>query len=254
MSGHSKWSTIKRQKGAADIKRGQVFTKLSRAISVAVRESGGIADPESNFKLRLAIEKARTANMPKDNIQRAIDRGAGKDKSGVEIETLILEGYGPEQTAFVIECLTDNKLRTQQLVRSFFERHNGSLGKSGSVAYLFEQKGLIVVAKTGDDYDKMMEIAIDCGADDLKEEEDAFEVYSKYNDLRQVKECLAGKDLKIKEAEIVFAPKTVVRLVDNDKIDKVIKFTEGLEELDDVQRVFGNFDIQARNDAKPYAK
>ena len=242
MSGHSKWSTIKRQKGINDQKRGQLFTKLGKIITIAVKDSGGIAEPEKNFKLRLAIEKAKQANMPKDNIERALRRAQGK--LGDEgLEEVLYEGYGPFKTAVIVEAATDNKKRISQELKSVFERGGGSLAATGSVVYLFERKGLIVVAKNDLSGDQVLEKALDAGAEDLEEIEDGFEIYTQNQKLHQVKEKLINAGLKIIECELSFCPKSAVTITEKDKAEKVLKLMDSLENLDDVQKVYANFGI-----------
>ena len=245
MSGHSKWSTIKRQKGINDQKRGQLFTKLGKAITIAVKDSGGIVDPEKNFKLRLAIEKAREANMPKDNIKRALLRQLaekGKQADG-GFEEVIYEGYGPYGVAIIVEVVTDNKKRSSQELKSVFERGGGRLATTGSVAYLFERKGVIVIAKKGLTEDKVLEKALEAEAEDLEEIEDGFEIYTQNQKLHQVKEKLATAGLKITECELSFRPKSVVTITEKDKVKKILKLMSSLEDLDDVQKVYANFDV-----------
>jgi len=242
MSGHSKWSTIKRQKGVNDQRRGQLFTKLAKAITIAVKAGGGITDPEDNFRLRLAIEKAREANMPKENVERAIDRAGGK-LSGSELETILYEGYGPFGIAIIVEVATDNKKRTAQEIKRVFDRGGGDLGTSGSVSYLFERKGLVVVSKNGLSEDQVLEKALEAGAEDLEETEDGFEIYTEDRQLHQVKEKLKSAGLKITDSELTFRPKSVVSVSEKEKAEKILKLMEALENLDDVQKVFANFDI-----------
>lgn len=242
MSGHSKWSTIKRQKGAADAKRGQLFTKLGREISVAAREGGG--DPESNFKLRLMIDKAKGANMPKENIERAIKRGTGELK-GSEAEVEInYEGYGPNGVAILVQVLTDNRNRAAAEVRRTFTRGGGSLGETGCVAWLFEPKGyLAVTVRDGDDPDDIAMTAIDAGADDVVPSEDLVEVYTKVEDFQWVREALDKRGLEIADEEPIWmVPKTMVDLGEKDTV-QTMHLIDALEELDDVTRVFSNLNI-----------
>src|SRR3989338_6327686 len=191
MSGHSKWSTIKSQKGAADIKRGNLFTKLSNAIVVAVRQSGGIADPESNFKLRLAQDRARAANMPKENIQRAIDRA--KSASGKMVEELLYEGFGPGGVAMMVEAVTDNKQRTVSEIKNVFEKNGGSLGNPGSVSYLFKKKGIVVVSKNGASSDELLSKGIEAGVEDMEEEFERVIYYIDPQNFSQAKTTLEGE-------------------------------------------------------------
>lgn len=238
MSGHSKWSTIKRQKGTTDARRGNVFTKLSNVIAIAVREGGG-GDPDSNFKLRLAIEKAREANMPKDNITRSIDRGLGKGDDAA-LGTAVFEGFGPGGVAIVVEAITDNSTRTANELRSIFEKHGGTLGGPGSVAYLFQRVGEIEINKTST-FDEVFEKAVEAGAEDVEENPETFSVFTKAEDLHRVKESLAVLGLSILEAELVFRPnKGTMLTVAGDQEEKVHGLLSVLEELDDVQNVYVN--------------
>jgi YebC/PmpR family DNA-binding regulatory protein len=241
MSGHSKWATIKRKKGAADAKRGQLFTKLAREIQVAAREGGG--EPESNFRLRLAMQKARTENMPLDNIQRAVARGAGSGGDASHFEEVMYEGYGPHGVAFLVQTLTDNRNRTVAEVRSMFTKAGGSLGESGSVAWMFEPRGLIFIEpKDGDDPDELSLAAIDAGAEDVAMEEEQLEVVTAYQDLRHVQDELALKGMQIANAETTMVPKTTMTL-DEKGIEQTVRLIERLEELDDVQTVYTNLDL-----------
>ncbi len=241
MSGHSKWSQIKRQKGVADQKRGQTFTRLGNAISIAVREGGGVADPESNFKLRLAVEKAREANMPKENIQRAIDRSLGKNGE-VNLEIVKYEGFAPSGVAVIVECITDNKLRIQGQIKNYFDKNGGTLASSGAVSYLFAPSGEITVAKTLS-YEEIFALAADLGARDVEEAEDAFDIYCQPSEVHKIKLELEKKGLKVVNAEIILKPTTLVTVSEKDKADKIVNFLGNLEELDDVQKVFSNVEI-----------
>lgn len=240
MSGHSKWSTIKRQKGTEDRRRGLAFSKLARAIAVAAKDG---ADPESNFKLRLAIEQAKSANMPKETIKRAIDRSVGKE-GREEFEEASYEGYGPSGTAILVEALTDNKKRTVSALKNIFERGGGNLASPGSVAYQFEKMGLITVRKPKD-VDKAMLSVIDLGAEDVEEATDAIEVYTKPADLDGFKEKLKDSGFEILESQIFMRPKMIVAIKEKKEADKILRLMENLEAQDDVQRVFANFDIKA---------
>ncbi|MBI2036227.1 YebC/PmpR family DNA-binding transcriptional regulator [Candidatus Microgenomates bacterium] len=244
MSGHSKWAQIKRQKGTADVKRGLAFTKLANAITIAVRAGGGIADPESNFKLRLTIEKARTANMPKENIQRAIDRGKAPLRQGsAGLEEVVYEGFGPGGIAVIIECVTDNKERTRSEVRSIFDKNGGTLGQAGSVSYQFEKVGLITVGKNNQTFDEIFTIAVDHGAQDIEEAEEEVFIYTDTPALKQTKESLEKAGLAIIEAQLYRKPTVTIPVGDKELADKIISFVEKLENLDDVQKVYSNFDI-----------
>jgi len=239
MSGHSKWSTIKRQKGTEDRRRGLTFSKLARAIAVAAKDG---ADPESNFKLRLAMEQAKSANMPKETIKRAIDRGVGKE-GREEFEEASYEGYGPSGTAILVEALTDNKKRTVSALKNIFERGGGNLASPGSVAYQFEKMGLITVKKPKD-VDQAMLSVIDLGAEDVEEATDAIEVYTKPTDLDGFKEKLKDSGFEILESQIFMRPKMIVAIKEKKEADKILRLMENLEAQDDVQRVFANFDIK----------
>jgi len=241
MSGHSKWSTIKRQKGVKDAKRGQAFTKLGKAITIAVREGGG-GDPASNFKLRLAIDQARAANMPKDNIDRAIDRGLGKS-GGAAIESVVYEGYAPGKVALIVEAVTDNKNRTTPEVRGTIEKGGGTFASRGAVSWMFADSGLVTVEKSAKTLDEIFEIAADSGAEDVEETGEFVEVFTKPNEVEKVKNELVSKGLVVKSAEIFKKPTTTVVIDDVDVASKVLKMIDKLDELDDVQRVYANFDI-----------
>lgn len=244
MSGHSKWSTIKRQKGVSDQKRGQVFTKISRTIAMAVREGNGITDPNSNFKLRLAVEKAKEANMPKENIQRAIDKGSGKG-GGEAFESIIYEGYGPSGVAFVIETATDNKARTSSLVKHLLDVSGGNLGGSGSVMFSFEQQGYIFSPKNSLSEDEVLGKVIEAGGLDMVATADGFEIYTSREELHAVKETLIKLGIEVVTAELVYRPKTVVPITDAAVAKSIFHTIEALEELDDVQKVYTNEEIDA---------
>jgi YebC/PmpR family DNA-binding regulatory protein len=235
MSGHSKWSTIKRQKGAADAKRGKLFSKLARTISVAVKTGGG-SDPNFNFKLRVAIDKAKAAAMPADNIDRAIKRGAGEGKEA--IEQITYEGYGPAGTAFMVETITDNKNRTTQTIRNTFSKHDGRMGEQGSVAWMFESKGQILLEKQPGTDDLSLEL-IDAGAEDIKESDDGFEIYTMPADLEKIKKWLEDKRLKVLSAEIIMKPNQSADLSESDA-QKVQDLVEALEDDDDIMNVHTN--------------
>jgi YebC/PmpR family DNA-binding regulatory protein len=239
MSGHSKWHSIKHQKGVADAKRGQLFTKLTREIIMAVRNGG--SNPELNFHLRLAIQKARDSNMPLDNIDRAIKKGTG-EFGGFTLAEIILEGYGPKGTAIMVEALTDNRNRTVQEVRSAFAKHGGSLGESGCVSWIFDAKGLITVKTDGLNPDELALNAIDAGADDVKVESGYVEIYTKPEELELVRSALEAKNIPIGSAELSKVPKTVI-LLDEKTALQTLKLLDRLEELDDVQHVSSNADF-----------
>jgi YebC/PmpR family DNA-binding regulatory protein len=241
MSGHSKWATIKRQKGANDVKRGMLFTKLSKAITIAVQQGGGVADPDSNFRLRLAIEAARSANMPKDNIERAISRAAGKE--GANLEEGLYEGFGPGGFSVIVESLTDNKQRTVSEVKNVFDKNGGSMGNQGSVQYQFEKKGMITVDKNGKDIDDIFLIAADNQAEDVEEIGKEGLVYTRPEDLALVRNALIQHGLTVKTAELTWKPIVISTVSDKTMAEKALNFLEKLEDLDDVQKVYANFDI-----------
>ena len=240
MSGHNKWSKIKRAKGQTDAKRGQVFTKLGREISVAVREGG--ADPESNFRLRLAIQKCRESNMPMDNVNSAIKRASGAGAGGAALQETSFEGYGPKGTAILAQALTDNRNRTLQEVRNVFQRGGGTLGEAGSVAWLFETKGSITVDTGGANGEDIALVAIDAGADDVSIESGYLEVYTAPNKLEAVRRALEQAKCTVSSAEIAMIPKTLLVLGEEDAV-RILKLMDRLEELDDVQRVYSNVDF-----------
>src|SRR5712691_3948883 len=239
MSGHSKWSQIKRQKGAADVKRGVIFTKMTKEIMLAAKEGGG--DPDANFRLRLAMDRARAVNMPRDNIQRAIDRATGGGDAAA-LESIVYEGYAPGGVSVMIETATDNRNRTVSEIRSTFTRHGGKLGESGSVQWIFEQKGVIEIDSKGKDADQITLAAIDAGAEDVETESGLITVYTTPGTFERVKRALEAAGVKTASAELSMRPTTTVR-VEGDQARKVIALVEALEELDDVQRVHANFDV-----------
>lgn len=238
MSGHSKWSTIKRQKGVNDAKKGKLFSKLARAITLAAKQGG--VDPAGNIRLRLAIEQARASNMPKENVERAIK--SAQDKLSGGLEEVVYEGYGPSGVAVIVEVATDNRNRTAQEIKNIFERNGGSLAGPGSVSFQFEQKGLIVVEK-GSDAESIMLSLIDLGAPDLEESEDGIEVYVLPAELAIWQDKIGQGGFKVKSAELVYKPKTLVE-VTMDKAKQVISFLETLDDDEDVQKVYTNLDIQ----------
>jgi YebC/PmpR family DNA-binding regulatory protein len=239
MSGHSKWSTIKRKKGAADAKRGKLFTKVIKEIMVAARFGGG--DINANPRLRAAVLAAKAENMPKDNIERAIKKGSG-ELEGVHYEDLTYEGYGPGGVAMLLEVLTDNKNRTVADVRHVFSKHNGNLGETGCVSWMFEKKGLILVDKGGVDEDRLIEIALDAGALDVNATGKEFEVKTDPADFEAIKKALDDAGIKTSYAEVTMVPQTTVRLTGKEA-EQMLKLMEGLEDSDDVQKVYANFDI-----------
>ena len=239
MSGHSKWSTIKRKKGAADAKRGKIFTKLIREIATAARMGGG--DVDANPRLRLAVEKARSANMPKDNIERGIKKGTGAGE-GEAYEEVVYEGYGPGGTAILIEALTDNKNRTVGEVRHALTKHGGNLGASGCVAYLFEKKGLLSFESEGIDSDALLEEALEAGADDVVESDGLLEVVTSPGSFEAVKASLTEAGFEAQLAEITMQPATTVAL-EGKEAESMLRVADALDDLDDVQAVHANFDI-----------
>jgi YebC/PmpR family DNA-binding regulatory protein len=239
MSGHSKWSSIKHRKAAADAKRGQQFTKLARAITVAAREGGG--DPDANPALATAVQKARDASMPKDNIQRAIDRGTGAGADAAAIERVVFEGYGPGGTAILVEALTDNRNRTSAEVRHAFTKNGGSLGEPGSVAWIFEKRGVIVVDAERYGEDDLI-AAIEAGAEDVQRDGDLLKVITDPSDLAAVREALEEAGVEIQSSDISMEPKNVVE-VDESTAPALLRLLDALEEHDDVNEVHANFDI-----------
>ncbi len=240
MSGHSKWAQIKRQKGVNDTKRGQVFTKLAREISIAARQGGG--DPDGNFRLRLAMQRARGLNMPADNIQRAIARASGGDDDGTSFEEITYEGFGPGGVAVFIEALTDNRHRTVAEVRNVFTRGGGALGETGAVAWIFDARGCVVIPALGIDADEVTLAAIDAGAVDVTADTTSIEVYTEVDALETVRRILDGRGVPIDSADRVFVPKTQVTL-DLEATAKVLRMVERLEDLDDVQNVYSNVQL-----------
>jgi len=239
LSGHSKWSTIKRKKAATDAKRGQIFTKLGKEIALAAREAG--PDTETNFKLRLVVDKAKAANMPKDNIERAIRRGAGLEKDAI-LEEITYEGYGPHGVALLIEVVTDNRNRAVADIRRWFNKLGGSLGESGCVAWQFEPKGYFTLAPNDKDPDEVFDIAVESGADDVGFGDDLIEIFSEPGDFQVVREGLQQHGLKLESAEITMMPKTTIAL-DEKKTFQNMNLISTLEDLDDVQQVYSNLDI-----------
>jgi len=235
MSGHSKWSTIKREKGAKDAARGAVFTKLGNAIAMAAR---GGTDPEMNFALRLAIDKAKAANMPSVNIQRAIDRI--KDKSAAQLQEVLYEGYGPGGTAIIVECATDNINRTYPMVKLAFSKHGGNIAEKGAVAFQFERKGSIRIAGTGDEL--LMQV-LEAGGEDMQEEDGESIVYTDAKDLAKVRQALQDAGVDIKEAELTYVPTNTVDVTDAETAGKIMRLMDALDDIDDVVNTHVNFDI-----------
>jgi YebC/PmpR family DNA-binding regulatory protein len=241
MSGHSKWHSIKHKKAAVDAKRGKVFTRHIRELTYAAKMGGG--DPDSNAALRHAIDAAKTVNMPADNIKKAIMRGTG-ELEGVNYEGITYEGYGPGGVAILVECLTDNKNRTVAEVRHVFSKYNGNLGEKGCVGWMFSKKGLIIIPENAINEDELMEIVLDNGAEDLKSEDENYEVNTSVEDFSRVLEAIKSKDIETESAEIVKIPSSFVKL-EGKQAEQMLKLAEKLEDLDDVQNVWSNFDISA---------
>ncbi len=239
MSGHSKWATIKRKKGALDAKRGKMFTKLIKELTIAAREGGG--DPSANPRLRLAVDNAKAANMPQDNIERAIKKATG-ELEGVTYHELTYEGYGPAGVAVLVEVATDNKNRIVAEVRHLFSKYGGSLGENGSVAWMFDRKGVISLPIQGKSEDDIMEIILDAGAEDLQSEEEYFEIQTPLESFEPVRKALADKDLTIENASLQWIAKNTVPVA-GEEAERVMKLIEGLEDNDDVQNVYSNADI-----------
>jgi YebC/PmpR family DNA-binding regulatory protein len=241
VSGHSKWSTIKHKKGAADAKRGKLFTKLSKAIIVAAKEGG--PDPAANLSLQNAVEKAKSYSMPKDTIERAIARGAGTDADAAAYETIVYEGYGPDGVAVLVEALTDNRNRTASDVRHTFAKHGGNLGTTGAVAWLFERRGVVLVDAESVDEDELTLAAAEGGADDIEVDGNVFQVSSAPESLSAVRDAIEAAGIEVQSAELTMIPKTTVEVAEEAAAKKLIRLIEDLEDNDDVQDVSANFDI-----------
>ncbi|MFN2269634.1 MAG: YebC/PmpR family DNA-binding transcriptional regulator [Anaerolineae bacterium] len=239
MSGHSKWKTIQHKKAATDAKRGKMFTRLAREIVIAAREGGG--DPNVNFNLRLAVDKAKASNMPKDNIERAIKRGTGELK-GEELVEVVYEGYAPNGVALLVQVLTDNKNRTISDVRRVITRHGGTMAEAGAVAWQFERKGYIAIAPNGVDQDALFEIAVEAGAEDVVFSDDLVEVFAAVSSFQAVRQALADADIAFETVELSMMPKTPMQLGEKETL-QVMGVIEDLEDLDDVQQVYSNLDI-----------
>ncbi|MFL6004724.1 MAG: YebC/PmpR family DNA-binding transcriptional regulator [Gaiellaceae bacterium] len=244
MSGHSKWHSIKHKKGAADAKRGKLFSKLSRAIIVAAREGGG--DPSGNLALQNADEKATSYSRPKENIERAIARGSGADADANTYETVIYEGYGAGGVAILVEALTDNRNRTASDVRSAFSKHDGNLGASGAVAWQFDRRGIVLVDAEGVDEDELMLAAAEGGADDVELDGSTFQITAAPESLSAVREAVEAAGFTVENAELTMVPKTTVEVAEESTAKKILRLIDALEENDDVQDVFSNFDIPER--------
>lgn len=240
MSGHSKWSTIKRKKGATDAKRGAVFTRISREVTLAAREGGG--DPDTNFRLRLAVDKARAANMPKDNIERSIKKGTGEDKDGVNFEEVTYEGYAPNGVAVMLECMTENKNRTVAEIRHGLSKGGGSLGENGSVAWQFERIAYFTFSEDKLDFDSAFELAIEAGADDVSNEDGMIEIVGPVTSFKDIGDALKAANVEVEDAGLRMEPKQEMDLSVADTL-KVLRVIEKLEDLDDVQNVYHNMSI-----------
>jgi len=241
LSGHSKWSSIKHKKGAADAKRGQLFSKLSKAIIVAAKNGGG--DPANNLALQNAIEKAKSYSMPRDNIDRAIAKGSGADADADAFESITYEGYGPEGVAVIVEALTDNRNRTAADVRHMFAKHGGNLGTDGSVSWQFERRGVVVVSAEGVDEEELFLAAVDGGADDIEADGSVFQITSAPEQLAAVRAAVEEAGFTVDSAELMLVPKTTIAVDDETKARQVMRLIDALEENEDVQDVYANFDI-----------
>ena len=242
MSGHSKWSTIKHQKGAADAKRGVLFTKLSREIALAVREGGGV-DPDMNFKLRLALDRAKSNNMPQDSISRAVKRGSGEGSDGESLEQVTYEGYGPGGGAILLQAVTTNRNRTAAEVRSAFNRGGGNLGESGCVAWNFELRGVVTVDIEDEERaEELGLLTIDAGAEDIQIDEGVLEIYSPIESLQDVQKAVEAENVTVRSAELSMVPKTTIELADKEA-EQTLRLLDVLEDLDDIQKAFTNADF-----------
>jgi len=238
MSGHSKWSTIKRQKGVTDAKRGLVFTKLSNAITIAVKQGGGIGDPSQNFKLRLAVDAAKTANMPKENVERAIKRALGKEAG--DLEEVVYEGFAPGGVSLIIEATTDNSQRTTSLIKSIFSKTGGNFGQPGSVAYQFRQVGQIGIKKAGKTFDDIFSPAVESGAEDVEDLENEVLIYTAISELTRIKDELIKKGIEVIDSQVIRRPITTVEITDDAMLSKIENFVNAIEDLEDVQKVYSN--------------
>jgi len=244
VAGHSKWANIKHRKARADAQKGRLFTKLGKQLITAARQGGG--NPETNFRLRLIIEKAKAANMPNENIERAIAKGTG-ELEGVTYEEMVYEGYGPGGVAIMLDILTDNRNRTASEIRHLFSRHGGNLGETGCVAWMFDKKGLLTVKKEGLplDEDELLLLALEAGAEDVKEEEGLYEITTAPENFTAVRETLAAQGLTFETAEVTMIPQTTVEIQDNKEAERLLKLMDALEEHDDVQEVYANFELSS---------
>lgn len=243
MSGHNKWSTIKHKKGAADAKRGKIFSKIIKEMTVAARLGGG--DPANNPRLRAVIDKAKAANMPQDNVTRAIKKGTGEIE-GVTYEEITYEGYGVGGVAILIECMTDNIKRTVSEIRHLLAKNGGSMGEAGSVAWMFDKKGVVILNKEGIDEEKLMEVALEAGASDIKDDGDVMEVVTEPSDFDTVKKAVEGASFTIVEGSVQMVPKNTIAVAGEDA-EKILKLMDALEDHDDVQNVWANFDIDEQS-------
>lgn len=241
MAGHSKWANIKHKKGAADAKRGKIFTKHAKLITIAAREGGG--DPEMNPGLRTAIANAKADNVPNSNIDKAVAKGTGNDKDGMDLKELMYEGFGPLGTTMYVQVVTDNSNRSFTNIKTIFNKNGGNMGEAGTVAYMYEQKGMIIALAEGKDLEEAELEAIDAGAEDLKKDQDIFEIITAFEELSQVRDALENSGFKIEKAEIAYIPKMPVMIENLEDAKKVIKLVETLEDDEDVTNVFSNFDI-----------
>ncbi|HHW42922.1 YebC/PmpR family DNA-binding transcriptional regulator [Desulfofundulus thermobenzoicus] len=240
MSGHSKWSTIKRKKAKVDAQRGKIFTRLAREIIVAARQGGG--DPDANPRLKAAIQRAKEANIPNENIQRAIQKGTG-ELGGANYEEIVYEGYGPGGVAVMLEIMTDNRNRTAGEIRHLFSRYGGNLGESGCVSWMFEKKGLIVVDRDGLDEDELMLAALEAGAEDMRTEDESFEIITAPAEFEQVRSALVEKGIPVSEAEVTMVPQSTVKLTGKEA-EQMMRLMDALEDHDDVQEVYANFELE----------
>lgn len=251
MAGHSKWAKVKHQKKLTDAVKSKIFAKLTKAITLAVKQGGRVTDLVSNFHLRLAVDRAKSFNMPKENIQRAIDRAA-KGKSAQNMEDIIYEAFGPAGVGIIMETATDNKQRTVAQIKQILDRGGGHLATTGAVSHLFELVGQILVLKDGKGTDELMEMALEVGAYDFEDMDDTVAIYTEPKSLHKIKEKLSSLDLKVSSTELIYRPKTTVSLRDSDKINKLLKLVVSLEEIEDIQRVHTNFDIPEEYLQKEY--
>lgn len=240
MSGHSHWATNKRKKGASDAKRGQLFTRLAREISMAAREGGG--DPDTNFRLRIAFDKARAVNMPKESIERAIKRGTGEDKSGIAIEKITYEGYAPHGIALMVDCLTENRNRTVSELRHTLSRSGGSMAEMGSVAWQFDRVAYFAIPADGVNFDKVFELAVEGGANDVKQDEEYIEIFAPVETFKSLSDHLKKENIEIEEQDLRMVPKQEMSLSLDDTL-KVMRVIEEVEDLEDVENVFSNLQV-----------